>query len=120
MTQSNFAVGYKMDEFQFHTNVNNRTQFGGSVYQKVNKKLEAAVSLTWTAGNSNTRFGIAAEYQVNPDACFSAKVNNSSLIGLRYPQTLKPGIKLTLSALLDGKNVNAGGHKLGLGLEFQV
>lgn len=30
------------------------------------------------------------------------------------------GIKLTLSALLDGKNINAGGHKLGLGLEFQA
>lgn len=32
----------------------------------------------------------------------------------------KESIKLTLSALLDGKNVNAGGHKLGLGLEFQA
>ena len=30
------------------------------------------------------------------------------------------GIKLTLSALLDGKNINAGGHKLGLGLEFEA
>lgn len=30
------------------------------------------------------------------------------------------GIKLTLSALLDGKNINAGGHKIGLGLEFQA
>lgn len=30
------------------------------------------------------------------------------------------GIKLTLSALIDGKNINAGGHKLGLGLEFQA
>lgn len=30
------------------------------------------------------------------------------------------GIKLTLSALLDGKNINGGGHKLGLGLEFQA
>nr|XP_061801075.1 voltage-dependent anion-selective channel protein 1 isoform X3 [Nerophis lumbriciformis] len=69
ITQSNFAVGYKTDEFQLHTN---------------------------------------------------AKVNNSSLIGLGYTQTLKPGIKLTLSALLDGKNVNVGGHKLGLGLEFQA
>ncbi|XP_074011486.1 non-selective voltage-gated ion channel VDAC1 isoform X4 [Numenius arquata] len=69
VTQSNFAVGYKTDEFQLHTN---------------------------------------------------AKVNNSSLIGLGYTQTLKPGIKLTLSALLDGKNVNAGGHKLGLGLEFEA
>ncbi|MDM3711488.1 hypothetical protein, partial [Proteus mirabilis] len=88
--------------------MNDGTEFGGSIYQKVNEKLETAVNLAWTAGNSNTRFGIAAKYQIDPDASFSAKVNNSSLIGLGYTQTLKPGIKLTLSALLDGKNVNAG------------
>uniref|UniRef100_A0A8I3W7Q8 Non-selective voltage-gated ion channel VDAC1 n=1 Tax=Callithrix jacchus TaxID=9483 RepID=A0A8I3W7Q8_CALJA len=99
---------------------NDGTEFGGSIYQKVNKKLETTVNLAWTAGNSNTRLGIAAKYQIDPDACFSAKVNNSSLLGLGYTRTLKPGIKLTLSALLDGKNINGGGHKLGLGLEFQV
>ncbi|KAF1378317.1 hypothetical protein PFLUV_G00189290 [Perca fluviatilis] len=120
ITQSNFAVGFKTDEFQLHTNVNDGTEFGGSIYQKVNDQLETAVNLAWTAGNSNTRFGIAAKYQIDPDASFSAKVNNSSLVGLGYTQTLKPGIKLTLSALLDGKNINAGGHKLGLGLEFQA
>ncbi|XP_063148387.1 voltage-dependent anion-selective channel protein 1 [Candoia aspera] len=120
ITQSNFAVGYKTDEFQLHTNVNDGTEFGGSIYQKVNDKLETAVNLAWTAGNSNTRFGIAAKYQIDSDATFSAKVNNSSLIGLGYTQILKPGIKLTLSALLDGKNINAGGHKLGLGLEFEA
>uniref|UniRef100_A0A2K5JKI0 Non-selective voltage-gated ion channel VDAC1 n=1 Tax=Colobus angolensis palliatus TaxID=336983 RepID=A0A2K5JKI0_COLAP len=96
VTQSNFAL---------HTNVNDGTEFGGSIYQKVNKKLETAVNLAWT---------------IDPDPCFSAKVNNSSLIGLGYTHTLKPSIKLTPSALLDGKNVNAGGHKLGLGLEFQA
>lgn len=50
---------------------NDGTEFGGSIYQKVNKKLETAVNLAWTAGNSNTRFGIAAKYQIDPDACFS-------------------------------------------------
>uniref|UniRef100_A0A673GTH5 Non-selective voltage-gated ion channel VDAC1 n=1 Tax=Sinocyclocheilus rhinocerous TaxID=307959 RepID=A0A673GTH5_9TELE len=101
-------------------NLNDGTEFGGSIYQKVNDNLETAVNLAWTTGNSNTRFGIAAKYQIDADASFSAKVNNSSLVGLGYTQTLKPGIKLTLSALLDGKNVNAGGHKLGLGLEFEA
>uniref|UniRef100_A0A096N7I3 Uncharacterized protein n=1 Tax=Papio anubis TaxID=9555 RepID=A0A096N7I3_PAPAN len=120
VNQSNFAVGYKTDEFQLHTNVKDGTEFGSSVYQKVNNKLETAVNLAWTAGNSNMRFRIAAKYQIDPDTCFSAKVNNSSQTGLGYAQTLKPGIKLTLSALLDGKYVNAGGHKLGLGLEFQA
>ncbi|KAK6322026.1 hypothetical protein J4Q44_G00068180 [Coregonus suidteri] len=118
VTQSNFAVGYKTDEFQLHTNVNDGTEFKGSIYQKVNDQLETAVNLAWTAGNSNTHFGIAAKYQIDADASFSANVNNSSLVGLGYTQTLKPGIKLTLSALLDGKNINSGGHKLGLGLDF--
>lgn len=30
------------------------------------------------------------------------------------------GMKVTLSALVDGKNFNAGGHKLGLGLELEA
>lgn len=30
------------------------------------------------------------------------------------------GMKLVLSALVDGKNINAGGHKLGLGLELEA
>ncbi|OBS73530.1 hypothetical protein A6R68_15932, partial [Neotoma lepida] len=46
VTQSNFTVSYKTNEFKLHTN-------------KVNKKLEDAVNLAWTAGNSNTHFGIA-------------------------------------------------------------
>lgn len=37
-----------------------------------------------------------------------------------YTQTPKPGIKRLMSALLDAKNVNAGSHQLGKGLEFQA
>lgn len=83
---------------------------------------------------------------------FKAKVNNASLVGIGYTQTLRPGtegpsltlvttedpfnhnlylikpcilsfmpgMKVTLSALVDGKNINAGGHKLGLGLELEA
>ncbi|XP_076007735.1 non-selective voltage-gated ion channel VDAC2-like [Genypterus blacodes] len=120
MTQSNFAVGYKTGDFQLHTNVNNGSEFGGSIYQKVNEELETAVTLAWTAGSNNTSFGIAAKYQLDPSASISAKVNNSSLVGIGYSQMLRPGMKLLLSALVDGRNVNAGGHKLGLGLELEA
>lgn len=35
--------------------------------------------------------------------------------------TLFPaGVKLTLSALVDGKNVNGGGHKVGMGFELEA
>uniref|UniRef100_A0A4W5QFH9 Non-selective voltage-gated ion channel VDAC2 n=1 Tax=Hucho hucho TaxID=62062 RepID=A0A4W5QFH9_9TELE len=120
MTQNNFAVGYKTGDFQLHTNVNDGAQFGGSIYQKVSPVLETAVNLAWTAGSNSTNFGIAAKYQLDKSATISAKVNNNSLVGVGYTQTLRPGVKLTLSALVDGKGINTGGHKLGLGLELEA
>nr|XP_023839340.1 voltage-dependent anion-selective channel protein 2 isoform X1 [Salvelinus alpinus] len=120
LAQNNFALGYKAGDFQLHTNVNDGTEFGGSIYQKVDDKLETAVTLAWTAGSNNTRFGIAAKYALDKDASLSAKVNNASLIGVGYTQTLRPGVKVTLSALIDGKNFNTGGHKVGLGFELEA
>ncbi|KAK7919166.1 hypothetical protein WMY93_010450 [Mugilogobius chulae] len=111
MTHSNIAVGYRTGDFQLHTNVKDGSEFGGSIYQKVNDKLETAVDLAWSAGSNGTCFGIAAKYQLDPEASISAKVNNASLVGIGYSQNLRPGMKLVLSALVDGKNINAGGHK---------
>uniref|UniRef100_A0A8C7MK73 Non-selective voltage-gated ion channel VDAC2 n=1 Tax=Oncorhynchus kisutch TaxID=8019 RepID=A0A8C7MK73_ONCKI len=110
MTQNNFAVGYKTGDFQLHTNVNDGVQFGGSIYQKVSPALETAVNLAWTAGSNSTSFGIAAKYQLDKSASISV---STSCPGLK-------SVKLTLSALVDGKSINTGGHKLGLGLELEA
>ena len=115
LSQNNFTLGYKAADFQLHTHVNDGTEFGGSIYQKVNEKIEMSINLEWTAGSNNTHLGIAAKYKLDCRTCLSAKVNNASLTGLGYTQTLRPGVKLTLSALIDGKNFNAGGHKVSLG-----
>ncbi|KAM6442176.1 non-selective voltage-gated ion channel VDAC2 isoform 2-T3 [Liasis olivaceus] len=120
LTRNNFSVGYKTGDFQLHTNVNDGSEFGGSIYQKVSENLETAINLNWVSGTNSTRFGIAAKYQLDPTASISTKVNNSSLIGIGYTQSLRPGVKIMLSALIDGKNINAGGHKLGLGLELEA
>ncbi|NXX67592.1 VDAC2 protein, partial [Spizella passerina] len=76
LTRNNFSVGYKTGDFQLHTNV---------------ESLETAINLAWTAGSNSTRFGFAAKYKLDPTASLSAKVNNSSLIGVGYTQTLRPG-----------------------------
>jgi len=73
LTRNNCAVGYQANDFTLHTNVNDGTDVGGSIYQKVNSQL----------------------------GYFSKK-----------------GVKLIVSGLVDGKNINGGGHKLGLGLEL--
>lgn len=64
---------------------NDGTEFGGSIYQKVNDKLETAVNLAWTAGNSNTRFGIAAKYQIDSDASFSvSRIDSMTIKSLQF------------------------------------
>lgn len=55
----------RLDTLASITNRNDGTEFGGSIYQKVNNKVETSINLAWTAGSNNTRFGIAAKYQMN-------------------------------------------------------
>uniref|UniRef100_A0A4X1UZQ9 Non-selective voltage-gated ion channel VDAC2 n=2 Tax=Sus scrofa TaxID=9823 RepID=A0A4X1UZQ9_PIG len=120
LTRNNYAVGYRTGDFQLHTDVNDGTEFGGSIYWKVCEDLDTSVNLAWTSATNYTRFGTAAKYHLAPTASISAKVNNSSLIGMSSTQTLRPGVKLTPSALIDGKSINAGGHKLRLALELEA
>jgi len=120
LTRSNFGFGYNGGDFSFTTNVDGGQEFSGSVHQKVSDDLEAAVNLSWASGSGNTNFGLGAKYKLDNDASFSAKVNNQSHVALGYTQKLRDGVKLTISGLIDGKNINSGGHKLGLGLEFEA
>jgi len=120
LSKSNFAIGYEAGDFTLHTNVNNATEFAGSVHQKVNRDLETGVNLSWTAGSNVTRFGVAGKYKLDKDASVSFKVNNSGQVGCGYSQNLRDGVKLTLSSMVEAKNISAGGHKLGMGLEFDL
>uniref|UniRef100_A0A3Q1F494 Non-selective voltage-gated ion channel VDAC3 n=1 Tax=Acanthochromis polyacanthus TaxID=80966 RepID=A0A3Q1F494_9TELE len=110
LAQNNFALGYRAGDFQLHTNVNDGTEFGGSIYQKVNDELETAVTLAWTAGSNNTRFGIAAKYKLDKDASLSAKVNNASLIGVGYTQSLRPGRLLSNPLFSSTQILNLESH----------
>lgn len=120
LTKNNFALGYTAGDLVIHTNVNDGKEFGGSVYQRCNDRLECGVQLSWAAGSNATQIGIGAKYDLDKDACVRAKVNNASHIGLGYQQRLRDGITLTLSSLIDGKNFNAGGHKIGVALELEA
>lgn len=120
ITTNNFALGYTANDFVLHTAVNDGQEFTGSVFHKTSDKLDTAVQLSWESGSNTTKFGLGAKYSLDIDASVRAKVNNESQIGLGYQQKLRDGITLTLSALIDGKNFNAGGHKIGVALELEA
>ncbi|XP_023022754.2 voltage-dependent anion-selective channel isoform X2 [Leptinotarsa decemlineata] len=120
LTKSNFALGFSTGDFVLHTSVEDGQEFGGSIYQKISPKLESGIQLAWSAGSNNTKFGIGAKYDLDQDAALRAKINNASQIGLGYQQRLREGVTLTLSTLIDGKNFNNGGHKIGLALELEA
>jgi len=125
LTRSNIGFGYLGGDFSFTTTINQSLEedndgreFTGSLHQKVNDNLEAGVSLAWASDSGATTFAIGGKYKFDDDAAISAKVNNSSHFGIGYTQKLREGISLTVSSLIDAKNINAGGHKVGFGLEF--
>lgn len=120
LTKTSFALGYQAGDFVLHTNVNDGQEFAGNLYQKVNDKLQTGVQLSWQAGTNLTRFGLGCVYSLDDDTSVRAKINNSGQVGLGFTHRLRPGISLSLSTMVDGKNFNQGGHKLGLGLDLEA
>jgi len=120
LLSNNFALGFSNKDFVLHAAVRDGHDFSGSIFHKVKPDLEAAVDLLWSAGSNDTRFGLGCKYVLDEDTSVRAKVNNSSQIGLSYEQRLRKGVAITLSALIDAKNFNQGGHKVGLGLNLEA
>lgn len=103
----------------FFSSRNDGQIFNGSIYHAVNPNLACAVQLSWASGSNDTKFGIGTIYHLDKVSNVRAKVNNANQIGIGYQHTLRDGITLSLSSLVDGKNFNAGGHKVGLALELE-
>lgn len=120
LSQSNFAVGYSKDDLTLHTAIVNGNEYQGSIFHKVNSRLETGVQLSWVSGSHETRFGVGAKYTPDKDTTVRAKLNNASQLGLSYQHRIRDGVNLTLSTLIEGKNLNQGGHKFGIGLDFEA
>jgi len=120
LTKNNFAVGYNGSDMQLLASVQDMSEFGASVYQKVKNGVQLGVQLSWNKGQSSTSFGIASKYTIDADSSISTKVNNLGQIGCAYSHKLREGVTLTLSSQLEGTKLNEGGHKLGYGIEFSL
>ncbi|XP_028408425.1 voltage-dependent anion-selective channel protein 2-like isoform X2 [Dendronephthya gigantea] len=120
MTNTNIAIGYRSSDFVLHSSVTDASKFAGSVHHKINPKLEAAALMNWATGNESVNFQVGMKYIIDPISSVKVKVNNSSHIGVSYLHKLSPSVKLGLSALVDAKNLDQGGHRVGLSLDVEM
>lgn len=120
LSQKLFAFGYSKDDVTFHWTVKDEREFIGTIYHKVSRRLETAVQMEWTAGSNDTKFAIAAKYCPDMDTTFRAKLNNDTQLALCYQNVIRNGVTLTLSTHIEGKNLSHGGHKFGIGLDFEA
>lgn len=121
LTKTDLALGYTAPDFQLYSSVTNGSDYSGSIHHKVSPALETAVLFSWTHDkdtSTSPAFAIGAKYAIDSESSFAAKINQSSALGLSYSQKLRPSVNLTVSTLVDAKNFDAGGHQVGLGLDF--
>ena len=71
---------------------NDGNEVGGSVYQRLNNRLETGVQLAWAAGTNQTRFALASKYQIDSQTAVGLKVNNICQVGVSFQQLLRPGM----------------------------
>lgn len=120
LSKTNFALGYQARDFTVTGHLEEGQDFNCSIYQKLNDDLEGALNVAWSSNANDTKFGLGCHYRLDKASAIRGKINSNSQIGVGFVHTLRPGIKLTLSTLIDAKNFSQGGHKLGLGLDLEA
>lgn len=119
LSKSNFAFGYQCPDFHVTGHLDDGQELNCSIYQKLNPDLETGINVSWSSNSNAAKFGLGFHHRLDKDSAIRAKVNSSSQVGVAFIHRLRPGIKLTLSAMMDAKSFNDGGHKLGIGLDLE-
>lgn len=120
LDKTHLAAGYQDKGFAISAVLANTNEITGSVYHKINPQLETGLTLNWKSDANSSKFNLGAVYKLDCCTSVRGKVNNNSQISLGFTHRLRPGVNLTLSALIEGQNLNSGGHKLGLGFDFEA
>jgi len=118
LTHTNISAGRAFGSYVLNININNQTTYGASVYHRPNEKLELAANLSWAQGDQSPLFGLASQYKVDNSWTVRSKLMQNSQISFGTTHNLNEHLKLTMSMLCDLKSFNEGGHKFGMGFEY--
>lgn len=113
------SLAYHCEGVKIHSSMCEFTKFSGSVFHKVSDKIAATAAVAWS-DSSSPSLTVAGQYAIDNDSSLKVKVDNAFGVGLSYLTKLRDGVQVTFSALVNAKDINAGGHKVGMSLNFEA
>ncbi|XP_030556641.1 voltage-dependent anion-selective channel [Drosophila novamexicana] len=124
------ALGWTNESTTLHAELINAEGWLLSLFHKANEQIDAAVEIGKAAAEAATEegqepteselnIGVGMIYHLAGDALIRAKINNNAELGLGYQQKLREGITMSISTVLDCKNITEGNHKFGVGLSLE-
>jgi len=121
LTANNASLTYKDGDFVVHSAINDGSKYVGSIHHQVNSNLSAAAMLQWASGSKDpASLTVCGRYDIDGETYMKAKLDNQLHLGISYVQSLRPGVQLTMSSLINAKSLENGGHKLGLSLNLSA
>jgi len=119
MTGNQACVAYSAGGVAITAAIVNTSKYLYSVHHNVCGNLQVAAALQCDAG-SETGITVGGKYSLDADTFVKAKLDNKLNLGLSYSQKLTEGVAATLSASINGKALDQGGHQVGLMLNFDA
>jgi len=118
LQSNNFGLAYKAGDLIINAGMSG-AKYTGSIHHSVNKDLTAAAAVDYSA-DGGTSLTLCAKYATDEHTSIKAKLDNNLRFGTAYVQTLRPGVTLTGSGLINLKALDQGGHKVGIMLNFDA
>lgn len=88
-------------------------------YQKsvLGYNVDVGLEASWKHNSRTSRLAMAIKNDFSADTSLKVKIDNSGYLSFGYMFSPRDSIKLTFGAKFDCRNINGGGHKLGLQME---
>eukprot|EP00126_Sphaerothecum_destruens_P000875 Sdes_comp11568_c0_seq1m2778 len=120
-TKKNLGVTFSpLEGYEISLSLMGFSKMMGCVYHRISEKFQTcALLISTTRRDSLFLFGVGAKLQLDSTAILQGRIDNKAQLGISFCQQIRQGVKITLSALVNGKRLNADSHKMGFHLSLE-
>uniref|UniRef100_A0A5K3ESU4 Voltage-dependent anion-selective channel n=1 Tax=Mesocestoides corti TaxID=53468 RepID=A0A5K3ESU4_MESCO len=111
-----YSLGYCGNEFELHGSLSNNKDFEWRLFQ-IYKNISVGCMLGWSGGLLNTKFGVAAMYQVDKQTFIKGRIDECGRVGFAYG--FKPTPETHMVVAMES-SVNRNQPASNCGLTFEI